>query len=175
MARRWNARDVGSWPPMHGARDVAHLPITDLAAFLRGAWRVEREFHDAAEGRRLGSFRGVARLETLAASEEALDYREDGTVQLGDHRGRAGRRLTYDLRRGRAVVRFADGRWFHDLDLRAGVWTVTHPCGEDVYHGRFEVDGPDGWRHRWTVRGPRKDQLIVTTLERHPRSVTVDL
>jgi hypothetical protein len=61
-----------------------------------------------------------------------------------------------------ARVRFADGRPFHDLDLRTGHHRADHPCALDLYRGEFEVFDADHWRTRWRVAGPAKD-LILTT------------
>ncbi|WJV51542.1 DUF6314 family protein [Streptomyces flavofungini] len=69
---------------------------------------------------------------------------------------------------GTAVVQFADGRPFHDLDLRSGRHTADHPCAADLYRGEFEVYDASRWRTRWRVAGPAKDLLLTTDYTRLP-------
>jgi hypothetical protein len=140
--------------------------VRDLAGFLLGRWHLDREILDASGGRLGGRFEGVATFTVDDHVTGLLRYVEHGTLQLGSHRGPASRRLSYHVDGAWARVAFDDGRHFHDLDLREGVFEVHHPCGEDRYHGRFEVDGAHRWRQQWTVEGPRKHQLIRTVLER---------
>jgi hypothetical protein len=145
---------------------VAGPSISDLAGFLLGTWRLDREVGDASRGGLRGHFTGVARFTLDGHEPGRLRYVEHGTLQLGSHRGPASRRLTYHVDGAWARVTFDDGRDFHDLDLREGVWEVEHPCGDDRYDGRFEVDDAHRWRQRWTVTGPHKQQFIRTVLER---------
>jgi hypothetical protein len=145
---------------------MAGPEVSDLAGFLLGSWRLDRELLDAWPRGRTGHFTGVARFARDADVPGLLRYVEHGTLRLGSHRGPASRRLTYHVEGAWARVAFADGRHFHDLDLRVGVWEVEHPCGDDRYHGRFEVDDAHRWRQQWTVTGPRKQQSIRTVLER---------
>jgi hypothetical protein len=67
---------------------------------------------------------------------------------------------------GRAAVHFRDGRFFHDLDLTAGRWTVTHLCNPDRYDGEFTVLDADRWRIVWRVSGPRKDLTLDSSYRR---------
>ena len=64
------------------------------------------------------------------------------------------------------LVRFADGRPFHPLDLREGGCAVAHPCGEDRYEGEYRVAGPDELEVRWRLRGPAKDGRIASRYRR---------
>jgi len=59
-----------------------------------------------------------------------------------------------------AVFNRLDGRPFHPLDLRDGVWTAEHLCGADLYRGAFRALGPDRWQAEWEISGPRKDQVL---------------
>jgi hypothetical protein len=147
---------------------MAGALVSDLAGFLLGGWRLDREVLDASQTQRgrTGHFSGVARFTRDADVPGLLRYAEQGTMRLGSHRGPASRRLTYHVDGAWARVAFDDGRPFHDLDLREGVWEVEHPCGDDRYYGRFEVDDAHRWRQQWTVDGPRKQQFIRTVLER---------
>jgi hypothetical protein len=145
---------------------MARAEAVDLAAFLLGTWRLEREIVDWSARAQSGHVTGWATFTPDAEAPGLLRYVERGTVQLGSHRGPAVRRLGYDVDGPRARVVFDDGRFFHDLDLRAGVWEVGHPCRADHYRGRFEVDGAHRWRQEWSVTGPHKHHRIRTVLER---------
>jgi hypothetical protein len=145
---------------------MAGPEVRDLASFLAGDWRLDREILDASRRRPTGHFSGTARFARDDHAPGLLRYLEHGTLRLGSYRGPACRRLFYDVDGATARVAFDDGRYFHDLDLREGVWEVEHPCGDDRYVGRFEVDDAHRWRQRWTVNGPRKQQLIRTVLQR---------
>jgi hypothetical protein len=43
---------------------------------------------------------------------------------------------------------------------------VSHACGDDLYEGRFIALDAGRWQSRWTVAGPRKDQVILTLYTR---------
>ncbi len=151
---------------MRDGEDVAGPQVSDLVGFLLGGWRLDREILDAS-GRGLdGHFSGAARFTSDDHAPGLLRYAEHGTLWLGSNRGPASRHLTYHVAGARARVTFDDGRYFHDLDLREGVWQVEHPCGPDRYYGRFEVDDAHRWRHQWTVHGPHKHHIIRTVLAR---------
>ena len=73
-------------------------------------------------------------------------------------------------------VRFADGRDFYELDLRAD-WTAEHPCREDTYVVVGRVEGPDRWTEHWHATGPEKDYELFTEYERlghHGKNPLVD-
>ena len=147
--------------------------VADLAGFLRGTWRLHRELLDASGRTPPGSFTGDGTFTPDTEVPGLLRYLEQGTAQFGSHRGPATRCLAYHVDGGRARVDFDDGRFFHDLDLRAGVWEVEHLCRADLYRGRFEVDDEHRWRQQWTVTGPHKDQRIHTVLTRLVTEPTV--
>ena len=145
---------------------AARVGVVDLAGFLSGTWRLDRELLDASGRTPPGSFTGRGTFTPGAEVPGLLRYVERGTVQFGSHRGRAVRCLGYHVAGPWARVEFDDGRYFHDLDLRSGVWEVEHLCRADLYRGRFEVDDEHRWHQQWTVTGPRKDQRIHTVLTR---------
>lgn len=59
---------------------------------------------------------------------------------------------------------FEDGRPFHPW--RPGT-PVLHPCGADTYDGLVVLDrGGNRLRTRWHVRGPAKDQRLITRFTR---------
>jgi hypothetical protein len=144
---------------------VARPTVEDLASYLRGSWRIERDILDAA-GAPVGRFTGWGRFDLDPEEPVLLRYREEGMLHLGAYAAPASRRLDYRVHGWRAEVRFVDGRPFHDLDLRDGSDTVQHTCGADLYRGRFEVVSDDSWCHEWSVTGPRKDHLIRTSYDR---------
>lgn len=143
----------------------APLPVDDLAGFLDGDWRLVRRL-ESREPRRSGTAEGLASFRPM---EGGLDYLETMDVCFADYRGHATRGHRYRLvEPGRADVCFADGGFFHSLDLRRGRWRAEHVCGEDVYRGSFRVIGPQVWVVRWRVRGPRKNLRITSVYERQP-------
>lgn len=96
-------------------------------------------------------------------ADGGLSYRESGHLAFADYRGPAER--VYRFRfpgPGRAQVFFADGRFFHALDLSGGADNVEHRCGDDLYRGRYALEDAQRWTLRWRVTGPRKDLLLAT-------------
>ena len=140
-------------------------PVPDPVAYLAGRWAIARTVRDAASGTE-GTFTGIG---TFAPDGAGLAYDERGELDLGHWRGASSRALYYAPDGpGRVAVRFADGRPFHDLDLRAGSWHAHHPCAPDAYDGAFTVVSADEWRQTWHVRGPRKDQVLASVYTRLP-------
>lgn len=142
--------------------------VNDLRAFLQGEWSLERRVADRRAGQQ-GRLTGVAR---FAPDDAGLLYREEGRLAIGApanpvYEGPALQSYRYAFPApGRAAVQFADGRFFHDLDLTAGRWAPTHLCAPDRYEGDFTALGPDAWRVVWTVAGPRKDLVLDSTYRR---------
>jgi hypothetical protein len=142
---------------------VPPRPVHDLAGFLSGAWEIHREIVPV-RGTPPGGFEGTATFSPWRPG--VLVYEEHGTVVLGGYTGTATRRLTYVVDGPRARVRFADGRFFHDLDLTTGRWETTHPCAADRYHGRFMVRSGDTWEQTWEMTGPGEAYRSRTVLVR---------
>jgi hypothetical protein len=133
--------------------------------FLRGDWSVERRIRDRRAGQD-GSFRGTARFRSSGDSQ-LLEYAEDGDLRFGSYHAPARRRLIYSGRAdGAADVRFADGREFYRLDLRAGNWQAEHPCRADSYRVTITRLSPDSFTETWQVAGPDKDYELQTTYRR---------
>lgn len=160
--------------------------LHDTVAYLLGTWEVERELVDR-RAEVVGTFRGTAVFQELtgagvargpaggtsaalpgdAPGRAVVEHAERGELAWGGVTGPAGRTLlVVPQADGSARVTFADGREFHDLDLRAGRWSALHPCVADVYAGTFTVVSPDEWHVRWDVTGPAKDQRLTTTYRR---------
>ncbi|MDF3299786.1 DUF6314 family protein [Streptomyces tropicalis] len=135
--------------------------MADVLGWLAGAWRVERTVRDRADGSE-GRFSGTAVFTPLDGG--GLLHRESGTFVWHGAARPAGRTLRFlpGGTPGTADVRFADGRPFHDLDLRTGHHVADHPCAADLYRGTFTVLDGDRWRSVWRVGGPAKDLLLTT-------------
>ncbi|MGA4843057.1 DUF6314 family protein [Streptomyces sp. G45] len=152
--------------------DDAGYAVPDVLAYLCGTWRVERTVGDFAAGRGVpleGRFTGVTRFTALPGADGGgLLHHESGTFTWRGVARPAERTLRFlpGGAPGTAVVRFADGRPFHDLDLRTGRHTADHPCAADLYRGEFTVAAEDRWGTRWRVRGPAKDLLLTTQYTR---------
>ncbi|MEU9670695.1 DUF6314 family protein [Streptomyces bobili] len=136
-------------------------PVPDTLGFLAGAWRVERSVRDLTSGAQ-GRFEGTTVFGPLDGG--GLLHEESGTFVWQGVPRPAQRTLRFLPGRppGTADVTFADGRSFHDLDLRSGRHVTDHPCVADLYRGEYTVRDADHWRTRWQVRGPAKD-LVLTT------------
>ncbi|MFF2851377.1 DUF6314 family protein [Streptomyces sp. NPDC058001] len=153
--------------------------VPDVLAYLGGRWRVERVVRDLAGGAE-GRFTGTTDFRPLepaatdtpgaltGATVRGLLHHESGTFVWQGVARPAERTLRFlpGEPSGTARVEFADGRPFHDLDLRTGHWVADHPCVADLYRGVFTVDGDDDWRTEWRVRGPAKDLVLSTVYRR---------
>ncbi|MFJ4714658.1 DUF6314 family protein [Streptomyces sp. NPDC088785] len=138
-------------------------PVADVRAFLAGSWHVERTVRDLADDV-TGVFTGTADFTADPATAGALRHLESGSFTWRGIARPARRTLLYlpGEPPGTAEVRFADGRFFHGLDLRTGRHVADHPCSADLYRGEFTVYDAGRWRTVWRVRGPAKD-LVLTT------------
>ncbi|MGW0083362.1 DUF6314 family protein [Streptomyces sp. NPDC003393] len=145
--------------------DVGFWPVADVLAYLAGRWRVEREVRDLASGD-VGHFEGVTVFGALAGG--GLLHEESGTFEWRGVSRPATRTLRFlpGSAPGTADVRFADGRFFHPLDLTTGRYVAEHPCAADLYRGEFTVGGADRWRSVWRVGGPAKDLVLTTGYRR---------
>jgi Family of unknown function (DUF6314) len=147
--------------PRLDASCAGAVSVPRLDAFLTGRWTVERTVEDPALG--AGTFAGEAE---FTPDGDGLIWRERGRLRLGAYDGPAARTLRIEPDGGGWLVRFADGRPFHAVDLRDGACAVAHPCGEDRYEGEYRVTGLDALRVRWRVRGPAKDGRIASRYRR---------
>lgn len=144
-------------------RNPAMHPVPDLIRYFTGAWRLTRRIRDR-RARLPGYLTGQA---TFVGNAERLTYRETGNMIFGSHQGPASQTYDWDIAAAsRAVIRFSDGRHFHELDLSHGLAEVEHGCAPDQYRGRFRVIDTDCWCSVWSIRGPRKDLLIASQFRR---------
>ncbi len=140
-------------------------PVSDVLAHLAGDWLVERTVRDLADDL-TGTFTGGTAFTALDGG--GLLHVESGTFVWRGVSRPAERTLRFepgDLP-GTAVVRFSDGRFFHDLDLRSGRHVADHPCSADLYRGEFTVYDAERWRTVWRVKGPAKDLVLTTDYRR---------
>ncbi|MFG3199444.1 DUF6314 family protein [Streptomyces sp. NPDC048208] len=138
-------------------------PVADALGFLAGRWRVTRTVRDLS-GADEGHFEGHTVFGPLPDGADGLLHEEAGEFTWQGVTRPATRTLRFlpGAVPGTADVRFADGRPFHDLDLRDGRHVAGHPCAADFYRGEFTVTGAGHWRSVWRVGGPSKD-LVLTT------------
>jgi hypothetical protein len=138
--------------------DPSASPVVDPNAAL-GRWHFDRRVVD-----NLAAATGCAHGELLVTPAEgtALDWHETGQLTWGGRTVPVTRSLRVERLDDEWWMTFADGRPFHPW--RPGEW-VVHPCAEDTYTGRVEING-DRIRTEWRVTGPVKDQLLVTRLRR---------
>ncbi len=161
------SQQEGAAADIAGEGRAARYPVADLRAYLLGAWVIRRTLDDRRRGAQ-GHFEGRATF--MPGEGGALAYREEGCLELGGFETLAHQSYLYAFpathRAHRAEVRFADGRAFHALDLRDGLWSAEHVCAADLYRGRFRALAPDRWSVLWTVTGPRKDQSLESLFTR---------
>lgn len=156
---------AGGTPAGPDAHVPAVRPVPDVLGYLAGRWHVERTVRDLATGD-TGSFTGATVFEPLP--DGGLLHRESGTFVWQGVARPAERTLRFlpGPTPAEAEVRFADGRFFHGLDLRTGRHRAEHPCAADLYRGEYRVLGSDRWELDWRVGGPAKDLLLSTRYRR---------
>jgi hypothetical protein len=155
-------------PAQAAARSAAQGPAGSTVDFLSGDWTLVRRIRDHRTGE-IGTFTGTAsfRPPAEAQSRHTLEYTESGELRLGRHCGPASRSLLVrDPGDGTADIRFADGREFYRLDLRAGGSTAEHPCRADRYQVTATRLSADSYAETWRVAGPAKDYELQTTYTR---------
>jgi hypothetical protein len=127
---------------------------------------VERQLLDRSAGTR-GTFSGVVHF-SPADDGGGLAFREEGTVRWPSWTGPASREyLLKPADRADALdVFFADGRPFHRMSFTREANLDRHWCDPDTYRVTYALEGPDRFSYAWDVRGPDKDLLLTSRLER---------
>lgn len=139
------------------------ITVQDLRAFLEGAWNLTRSIEDRYSNE---SGRLVGRANFSGGGED-IRYEETGRLTTASFDDEVRQEYIYLFPEShRAAVKFRDGRDFHDLDLRTGIWEARHDCEPDVYDGAFSVKNSDLWQCQWTITGPRKDMTIRSIYSR---------
>lgn len=142
----------------------------DLRAYLLGPsqaarWAVERQLLDRTAGTR-GTFSGVVLFSST--DHGGLHLREEGTMRWPTFTGPASREylLKPAEQRDAMDVFFADGRPFHRMSFTPEANLDNHWCDPDTYRVAYTLKGPDRFSYTWDVRGPSKDLLLSSTLNR---------
>ncbi len=130
--------------------------------YFAGTWLLTRKVIDRRAGL-IGDLTGEAHFHP---GLQGFDYRESGLMRYGGYEGQASQSYRWEVEDDRLTIRFTDGRLFHQLDLASGAAVVEHLCAADLYRGRFRLINADCWLSRWHVRGPRKDQIILSRYRR---------
>jgi hypothetical protein len=143
------------------------LAVDDVGSYLLGTWRVSRDI-EGEQAPSAGFFGGTA---TFVFDGTAVQWIEQGELEIVGNRGTAGRllRVVVDpTRRFAADVYYDDGRYFHPIDISAGVSTFSYDCAPDFYRGQLTVESPDEWRLAWDIEGPTKRYTITSIYRRVP-------
>ena len=140
----------------------------DLREFLVGQFDLVREI--VTTGDKPYHLDGEELISVVTATE--LSYEEHGVLVAGEHSFEVSRAYRYFLTGPTsATIHFADGTYFHDLDLATGKCRAVHYCDEDVYEGLIVVSGRD-LLVRWSCRGPNKHYVATSRLRRRETSVS---
>jgi len=114
--------------------------------------------------RSAGTYGTVTGTLRVTAEDEGVRLAESGVLRWCDAEYPVTRVSRLRRLDGEWWMLFEDGRPFHPW--RPGT-SVVHPCGADTYDGLVVLDR-DGSRLRtlWDVRGPAKDQRLITRFTR---------
>ena len=159
-----------------------------LATFLLGAWSLSKTFV-YERGGKSGSFIGKASFAPIQGLQGVLAYEEEGTATLMPEAMQLNARhaLLYDCRptesastvrvlfdeataRESVESRLAGARFFHTIDFAAATLDspplqFSHPCGPDMYYGRF-LFSEEEFVLDWRVTGPRKSGSAISRFRR---------
>lgn len=124
-----------------------------------GAWDLTRVITDHKQNT-TAQFKGTARFETVGAD---LKYHERGDLILTGAKPIHAERSYLWVQSGMSVrVFFDDDRFFHSFDL-SGAATSAHWCDPDQYDVAYDFSQWPHWTSTWTVTGPRKDYVMVSS------------
>lgn len=125
-----------------------------------GTWRLARRITDRTNGQ-IGHLHGSVQL--TQTEQGGLHYQEEGQLQLGGGQiMQATRAYHWQFEGTAVVVRFADGKPFHQFVPSGHVAGTDHPCGDDFYTVRYDFRRWPVWQAVWSVTGPRKDYVSVS-------------
>ncbi|MDH5188285.1 MAG: DUF6314 family protein [Rhodospirillaceae bacterium] len=142
---------------------VAPFRIDTLQSYLAGDWNLKRVIHQVGEGRKATFNASASFVPDEKSPTDTFIYSEEGLLETGDEKFDATRTYIYTfIGSALAEVRFADGTFFHVLDLSAGLLRVEHHCADDFYQGLFRAIDFNTWLSVWRIDGPRKKQVIST-------------
>lgn len=140
------------------------MKATEDPTKLIGRWSFEREIEDLRSGDRSSA---SGSCELVPENADLILWLERARLRHAGQEFPASRDLRVERDRDGWHVKFDDGRYFHPWLTDE---TVAHPCGPDLYEGVIDLgeatDSISSWWVTWRVRGPRKDLLIRTRLNR---------
>lgn len=130
-----------------------------LADFT-GTWTLIREIED----RRIGTDGTLSGQVTIRGTATDCTYDETGLLRLGSAQPLTATRRYIWVEPGPETieVRFADGRFFHRIDLRHPAAQAAHACAPDRYAVRYDFTAWPLWRSEWHVRGPHKNYRMTS-------------
>lgn len=126
---------------------------------FRGDWLIRREITDHLAGQ-TGWFSGQA---SFTPDQTGLRYFETGTLKLAAQpEMTATRRYVWRFLDEHVDVAFEDGRHFHSFHLSDPTAEAAHFCDPDDYEVAYDFGKWPNWRVKWTVKGPRKDYVMMS-------------
>ena len=132
-----------------------------LADFV-GAWRLSRWIDD----RKVGATGRLTGQAVFRWAGEGLVYEETGALSYGGAAPVTTRQShLWEGAAGRIVIRFEDGRPFHEFPLGEAAPEADHHCTPDLYRVRYGFGDWPCWSARWEVIGPRKDYTLMSRYE----------
>jgi hypothetical protein len=143
----------------------ARRRAASLLGWLTGDWSIDRDINGGG-----GTF--VGRAAFTPQADGTLRWHETGELTLDGATVPTYRTLSIDAA---GQVRFDDGRPFHVLALVDGACDAFHPCAPDEYEGRYVVVDDDTFDVTWRVRGPGRDDTIISRYARSRRPASVAL
>lgn len=133
---------------------------------FEGVWILQRSIRDHLNGQHATL---VGQAVFTATDKTHLAYEETGTLTLESGATlQATRRYLWAFTPEVVTVTFADGRPFHAFVPMGHAAGTDHPCGEDFYTVRYDFIPWPHWTAAWTVKGPQKDYVSVSTFAPAP-------
>ncbi|MEM7470880.1 MAG: DUF6314 family protein [Pseudomonadota bacterium] len=135
---------------------------------FEGAWHLSRVIEDRLTQAK-GTLTGEARFAKRGPG--VLDYIESGSLSYGAQAPmEATRRYIWEAADDRIVIKFDDGRDFHDIRTDRLMPDAEHFCDPDLYHVSYDFTRwsarRQSWRAMWRVKGPKKDYRMMSEYKR---------
>jgi len=157
---------------MNDIGEAGTWSVGDLHSFLQGSWSLYRTMNDLRLNMP-GVLRGDVHILQAGGGDDTGDlvYREQGELNLGNHREAIDRTYVYKFPNhikapGQGEVHFEQGGLFHLLDLSSGFQKVLYTGKDDTYRGTFSVLDCDTWHVNWFIAGPAKEIIIDSRYQR---------
>jgi len=131
-----------------------------------GVWALQRSIRDHLNGQH-GTL--VGQTVFTVTDQNHLTYEETGTLKLESGATLdATRQYFWVFAPDVVIVTFEDGRPFHQFVPTGHAAGTDHPCGADLYTVRYDFTRWPRWTATWTVKGPRKDYVSISSYSRAP-------